>query len=73
LDGGADGYAIFDRLLAGAAERLNPSGHLIVEIGSPQEGPARQRLEAYAPFEVGPTIIDGSGHPRVLRVRLRGA
>ena len=73
LDGGPDGYAVFDRLIAGAADRLKPGGYLIVEIGSPQEEQARRRIEALGVFDLGKTIIDGSGNPRVLRARLRGA
>jgi len=69
LDGGADGYAVFDHLIAGAPERLNPGGHLLVEIGSPQEVEARRRIAALGELELGPTIIDGAGHPRVLRAR----
>jgi release factor glutamine methyltransferase len=72
LDGGAGGYAVFDRLIREAPGHLKPGGHLIVEIGAPQEGPARQRIEAQAGYELGPTIKDGSGHPRVLRARWRG-
>jgi release factor glutamine methyltransferase len=72
LDGGAGGYAVFDRLIREAQSRLKPGGTLIVEIGSPQEGPARERLGAYPGYELGPTIKDGSGHPRVLRARWRG-
>ncbi len=72
LDGGADGYAVFDRLVAGAAERLKPGGYLLVEIGSAQEGPARRRIEAAGAFELGRIIFDGSGHPRVLRAMRRG-
>jgi release factor glutamine methyltransferase len=72
LDGGADGYAVFDRLIAGAPERLKPGGYLIVEIGAPQEESARQRIEAVGVYELGKTILDGSGHPRVLRARGAG-
>lgn len=73
LDGGADGYNVFDRLIAGAPERLKPGGHFLVEIGSPQEEAARRRIEALGVFDLGKTIFDGSGHPRVLRARLRSA
>src|SRR5207302_1462625 len=72
LDGGVGGYAVFDRLIQEATRHLNPGGYLIVEIGSPQEGPARSRIEGYADYELAPTIKDGSGHPRVLRARWRG-
>ncbi|MGE3805582.1 MAG: peptide chain release factor N(5)-glutamine methyltransferase [Gemmataceae bacterium] len=70
LDGGADGFAIFDRIVAGAADRLEPGGHLILEIGAPQEQPARARLEQTGLFELAPTIFDYSRHPRVLCARL---
>jgi release factor glutamine methyltransferase len=72
LDGGSGGYAVFDRLIREAPRYLKPGGYLIVEIGSPQEVVARQRLEAHPEYELGPTIKDGSGHPRVLRARRRG-
>jgi release factor glutamine methyltransferase len=73
LDGGTDGYAVFDRLVGGAPERLKPGGHLIVEIGAAQEEPARRRIEALGVFDLGKTIFDGSGHPRVLRGKRRGS
>ena len=72
LDGGADGYAVFDRLIAAAPERLKPGGYLIVEIGAPQEESARRRIEAMGVYDLGKTIFDGSGHPRVLRARTAG-
>jgi release factor glutamine methyltransferase len=71
LDGGPGGYVLFDRLLDQARARLKPGGYLLVEISSLQEGPARQRVMAHAGYELGKTILDGSGHPRVLRVRWR--
>jgi release factor glutamine methyltransferase len=69
LDGGADGLEVLGRLVAGAPARLKPGGYLLVEIGSPQEAPARQRIEAQAGFELAKTVYDSSGHPRVLRAR----
>jgi release factor glutamine methyltransferase len=72
LDGGPDGYAVFDRLIAGASAYLKPGGHLIIEIGAPQEKTARAKLAA-AGYELADTIHDYSGHPRVLRARLRPA
>ncbi len=72
LDGGEDGFAVFDRLIAGAPKHLKPGGYLIVEIGAPQEGPARQRILAHGGYELGKTILDGSGHPRVLRAKWPG-
>jgi release factor glutamine methyltransferase len=72
LDGGPDGFVVFDRLIAGAASHLKPGGYLIVEIGSPQEAPARQRLEQHGGYELAATVRDSAGHPRVLLARLRG-
>jgi release factor glutamine methyltransferase len=69
LDGGPGGYAVFERLVAQAPQFLKPGGYLIVEIGAPQEGPARQRLEAHGGYELAKTVRDGSGHPRVLVAR----
>jgi release factor glutamine methyltransferase len=71
LDGGPGGYVVFERLLARAGEYLEPGGFLIVEIGAPQEGPARQRIQAHGGFELADTIHDYSGHPRVLSARWR--
>ena len=69
LDGGPGGFAVFDRLVAQARQFLKPGGYLVVEIGSPQEGHARQRVSAYPEYDLGKTIRDGSGHPRVLVAR----
>jgi release factor glutamine methyltransferase len=70
LDGGPDGFAVLDRLIDQAQAHLQPEGWLILEIGSPQEAEARRRLVAKG-HEVGKTILDGSGHPRVLAARAR--
>jgi release factor glutamine methyltransferase len=71
LDGGANGFAVFDRLIAEAPQHLKPGGYLLIEIGSPQEAPARERLLAHGGYELGKTILDGSGHPRVLRAQAK--
>jgi release factor glutamine methyltransferase len=69
LKGGPDGFAVFDRLIAEARSRLAPGGHLIVEIGSPQETAARAKLTAIPEFTLAATVYDFSGHPRVLRAQ----
>ena len=71
LDGGADGFAVFDRLIAAAPAHLKPEGHLLIEIGSPQEERARERIERYGGYELVNVALDGSGHPRVLIARKR--
>ncbi len=72
LDGGPGGFRVFDRLVEEARNYLKPGGYLIVEIGAPQEEHARQRIGAHAGYELGKTILDGAGHPRVLRARWQG-
>ena len=69
MRGGPGGMVVFDRLLAESRPRLSAGRYLILEIGSPQEKPARQQLEAIQEFTLFPTVIDFSGHPRVLRAR----
>jgi release factor glutamine methyltransferase len=71
LDGGADGFAVFDRLIAEAPAHLKPGGYLLIEIGSPQEKPARERIGKYERYDLDKTVLDGSGHPRVLIARWR--
>jgi release factor glutamine methyltransferase len=71
LNGGKDGFAVFDRLVLEAPRFLHPGGCLIVEIGAPQEQHARQRIETHGSYELAKTVYDGSGHPRVLKARLR--
>jgi release factor glutamine methyltransferase len=71
IDGGPDGFAVFDRLIAEAPRYLRPGGYLIVEIGAPQEGPARAKIEAHGGYELEKTVFDSAGHPRVLKARAR--
>jgi len=71
LDGGPGGYRVVERLIAEARRHLHPGGHLILEIGTPQEDRVRQLLREHR-YEVAPTIRDYSGHPRVLRARRNG-
>jgi release factor glutamine methyltransferase len=73
LDGGPDGFAVFDRLVCGAPGRLCPGGYLIVEIGAPQHELARKRIESAGVYELADTIFDGSRHPRVLQARLKAS
>jgi release factor glutamine methyltransferase len=69
LDGGPGGFTVFDRLVDGALALLSRGGYLMVEIGSPQEQPARQRIMGFSEYDLAETIHDASGHPRVLRAR----
>ena len=69
FDGGADGFAVYARLVEQARHYLEPGGFLLVEIGALQEQDARRRLEAVPDYELSKTILDGSSQPRVLRAR----
>jgi release factor glutamine methyltransferase len=71
LDGGADGFAVFERIVAAAPGYLKPGGWLMLEIGAPQEKPGRERLATVRGFELAETVHDYSGHPRVLKARWR--
>jgi release factor glutamine methyltransferase len=71
LDGGPDGFAVFDRLIAEAGNYLQPGGWLLVEIGAPQEQRGRQKIEAHGGWELLPTVYDYSKNPRVLVARKR--
>jgi release factor glutamine methyltransferase len=69
LDGGPDGLQVVDRLIQEAADRLKVGGYLILEIGTEQEQPVRDRIEAQGVYELSPTIRDHARHPRVIRAR----
>jgi release factor glutamine methyltransferase len=71
LDGGDDGFEVFNRLVDQAQTYLASGGYLLIEIGSPQEEPARNRISLHKDYQLGKTILDGSSHPRVLRARGR--
>src|SRR5262249_5701670 len=55
LDGGPDGFAVLDRLLAEAPGRLVAGGHLLLEIGAGQDAEARGRAERLG-YELSPTV-----------------
>lgn len=71
LDGGPDGLDVFNRLADQARQFLAPGGQLLIEIGFAQEKEGRAKLESLAEYEVGKTIHDSGGHPRVLSARRR--
>lgn len=66
LDGGADGLDVHRRILAAAAERMNPGGQLYLEIAFDQGKPA-MGLGAAAPGLAQPRLLrDYGGKDRVL-------
>ncbi len=72
LDGGMDGLDVVARLISGAAERLKPGGHLILEIGSAQEELVRALIEEQPGLVLFPTVKDAANHPRVIRASRKG-
>jgi release factor glutamine methyltransferase len=70
LDGGEAGLAVIRRLIPQAAERLAPGGWLIMEIGANQPG-VEPLLAEDGRFEVGPTMKDLAGLPRVVQAQRR--
>lgn len=69
LDGGPDGLDFYRRLAADAERFLSPGGTILVEIGSTQEDAVRELFAAR--MEVGGTIRDLGGRPRVIASRAK--
>ena len=67
LDGGADGLAMVRVLIEQSVPLLKPGGHLILEIGTEQEGAVRGLIESRSELRLAPTIHDHAQHPRVIR------
>ncbi len=71
LFGGADGFAVFDRLIAAAGTYLKPDGWLIVEISAPHADRTRQKIESHGGWDVLPTVLDYNQKPRVLVAKVK--
>jgi release factor glutamine methyltransferase len=69
LDGGPDGLAVLERLLAMASCRLCPGGALLVEIGAGQGARACALARGYFPGSGVEIARDYAGRDRVLVVR----
>lgn len=65
LDGGPDGLDFYRRLIAAAADRLNPGGALLLEHGFDQAEQIKALFSADQRYRLIPTIIDYGGQPRV--------
>lgn len=71
LEAGPLGTEVIGRLVAAAGERLLPDGWLLAEIGPGIEADARRLIEQDSRLEVGPTLKDLAGLPRVVQARRR--
>ncbi len=69
LDGGPDGLAFYRRIAMGAGAFLKPGGWLLVEIGATQDDAVRGLFGERGALEVGKTIRDAAGLPRVVAAR----
>ena len=73
LDGGPDGLAFYRRIAAAVGAVLKPGGWVLVEIGATQEAAVRQLFGERPELEVGPTLKDAAGLPRVVGAKRRTA
>jgi release factor glutamine methyltransferase len=71
LDGGPDGLAFYRRIAKDAPALLKPGGSLLLEVGYTQDEAVRGLLAERPELEVGPTLKDTGGHPRVVTARKR--
>jgi release factor glutamine methyltransferase len=73
LDGGPDGLAFYRRIAAGVGKTLKPGGWVLVEIGATQEEAVRSLFAERAELEIGKTLKDAHGLPRVVCARMRSS
>lgn len=66
LDGGPTGTAVIERLIAQAADRLLPSGWLLIEISPTIEAAVRDLFSHASQWELMPTKKDLAGHARIV-------
>lgn len=66
LDGGPEGTAVIERLLAEAPERLNACGQLVIEIGPSIAEAVASLVEAADGLRLVGTLKDLAGLPRVV-------
>ncbi|MGA2584751.1 MAG: peptide chain release factor N(5)-glutamine methyltransferase [Tepidisphaeraceae bacterium] len=69
LDGGLDGLMIHRRILAEAADRLLPSGHIFLEIAFDQGESALAMIADFPAFKNARLLKDHGGNIRVLTAR----
>ncbi len=67
LVAGKRGTEVIERLIPQAAGRLNPGGHLLMEINPALHDAVQSLIKADARFEPGPTVKDLARLPRVVQ------
>ena len=71
LDGGPDGLAFYRRIATSVTAFLKPGGSLLLEVGYTQDAAVRGLLAERPELEVGATLKDAGGHPRVVTAKKR--
>ncbi|QDT00020.1 peptide chain release factor N(5)-glutamine methyltransferase [Adhaeretor mobilis] len=69
LDGGEQGVDVISRLVAQAAERLNPGGWLLMEIGPSTVEDTEQLVRDTPGLELKPTLTDDADLPRIVQAQ----
>ena len=72
LDGGPDGLRYYRRIAADVGRNLKACGRIMLEIGSTQDEAVRGILAQRAELELGLTLKDMAGHPRVVQAKKIG-
>ena len=67
LVAGKRGTEVIERLIPQAADRLNPGGHLLVEINPALHDAVQSLIKADPRFEPGPAVKDLARLPRVVQ------
>ena len=69
LVAGSRGTEVIERLVPQAAERLEPGGWLLLEVSPMIEPAVREIIDKHGRFELGATIKDPAGHPRIVQAK----
>jgi release factor glutamine methyltransferase len=69
LVAGARGTEVIEHLAPQAAQRLHPGGWLLLEVSPMIEPAVREIVSASKWFEIGPTLKDSAGQPRVVQAK----
>lgn len=69
LDGGPNGLAVFERIIAEAPKHAAPGALFLMEMSPEQTEPLKQRLLAHGGYTDVSVCNDLAGRPRVIRAR----
>jgi release factor glutamine methyltransferase len=72
LHAGESGIAVIGPLIEQAIARLRPGGALLMEVSPMIAAQVEKIVSAHAAFELGPTVRDLAGHPRVVQANVAG-